>query len=259
MGAKRNTPPPPLSHQAERAARFHVDLVGWHRNGAEEDVAAYIGRAVGNPPEVVAPLLQNLPFRASFKAPRERAKRMQRTFFQMGADVELVPVDQKPGGLGESDLKELPFRPYWPPQPEFEGEDIQSLKSFSMETRTLLTGSGASPRRPSGVALAMGGLVMLVIVLGGALLLERNGSTEEVPDEVATVAAAVAASAVPVVVFLRRGRAAWVGGPIHRPLAGRVFVKGHVRALSERALATARASLWPYPERELINSPVMTR
>ncbi len=163
----------------ERPARFHVDLVGWHRNGADEDVAAYIGRAVGNPPEVVAPLLQELPFRAAFKAPRERAKRMQRTFFEMGADVELVPADEKAGGLGESELKELPFRPFWPPEPTLDGPGTGTGKSPTLDTRSLLTKPSAIQRnRPSNGALAIGALALLVLVLAVALLLERSGKEE---------------------------------------------------------------------------------
>ena len=170
--------------RAERSARFHVDLVGWHRNGAEEAMAAYIGRAVGNPPDMVAPLLKNLPFRASFKAPRERAKRMQRAFFKMGADVELVPVVEQSGGLGKDDLKELPFRPYWPPEPEPEGDEEQSSKASSRDTRSLLTGVRVRSRRPSGGTLAIGGLGALVILLGGALLVERSRRSKPPPTEV---------------------------------------------------------------------------
>lgn|GEM_PF-1777172 len=180
---------------AERPARFHVDLVGWNRNGADEDVAAYIGRAVGNPPEVVAPLLQELPFRAAFKAPRERAKRMQRTFFEMGADVELVPAEEKAGGLGDRELTELPFRPYWPPEPEIEGAGANN----ALDTRKLLTRQGTvQGRRPSVVALAMGGLVLLVGVLLVALFLEKTGEPEALASETDTPATTPAETAEPV-------------------------------------------------------------
>ncbi|MCO4770467.1 MAG: serine/threonine protein kinase [Deltaproteobacteria bacterium] len=163
----------------ERAARFHVDLVGWHRNGADEDVAAYIGRAVGNPPEVIAPLLQELPFRAAFKSPRERARRMQRTFYEMGADVELVPADEKNAGLGEDGITELPFRPYWPP----EVGPADGPGSSNLDTRTLLAKhSAAGQRGPSKMTLALAGLVVLVLVLVVALVVERNGGAPAIDD-----------------------------------------------------------------------------
>ncbi len=158
----------------ERPARFHVDIVGWHRNGADEEVASYIGRAVGNPPEVIAHLLQELPFRAAFKSPRERARRMQRTFFEMGADVELSPVEEKTGGLGDSGIKELPFRPYWPP--EVQGEDETQIGS--LDARSLLARTSGSRRRFNLGSLAIAGLIGLVAMLGAALFLNSSGDGE---------------------------------------------------------------------------------
>ena len=176
---------------AERHARFHVDIVGWHRNGAEEEVASYIGRAVGNPPEVIAPLLKELPFRAAFRSPRERARRMQRTFFEMGADVELSPAEEKAGGLGDSDIKELPFRPHWPP--EVQGED--GTQTGSIDTQSLLARTSDSGERLSPGKLAIAALSGLVVVLGAALFLERNGGEEATPTASEPVSAEETADA----------------------------------------------------------------
>lgn len=181
---------------SDRPARFHVDLVGWNRNGADEEVASYIGRAVGRPPEVVAPLLQSLPFRAAFKAPRERARRMQRAFYELGADVELCPADEAHGG--DTQVKELPFKAFWPPQPEGVSDDELVRPGSGLDTRALR--SVVRPGwRPSMGALIAGSLGALSVVLAVALVLERSGETPTDPDPdpvaplVADVQAAVAA------------------------------------------------------------------
>lgn len=175
---------------SERPARFHVDLVGWNRNGADEEVAAYIGQAVGRPPEVVAPLLSNLPFRAAFKAPRDRARRMQRAFYDMGADVELTPADE--ARRGDTQVKELPFKAYWPPSPAGAEELVRT--TGTTDTRALRR-TERTPMSPG--TLAAIGLGALSLVLGVALVIQRGGETPEAtPDavdteEVAEVAAPV--------------------------------------------------------------------
>jgi tRNA A-37 threonylcarbamoyl transferase component Bud32 len=93
---------------------FHVDLVGWNRNDAVDLIAAYIGRAVGQPTEDVRTLLSPLPFRAAFRIPRERARRMQRNFFDLGADVSLVPADADDPSGPRALLREWPFPARWP-------------------------------------------------------------------------------------------------------------------------------------------------
>ncbi len=173
----------------DRPARFHVDIVGWHRNGADDEVAAYIGKAVGRPQEIVAPLLQSLPFRAAFKAPRERARRMQKAFYEMGADVQLEPADDARGG---DQVKELPFKAYWPPQPEGMTSDELSRPAGALDTRALR--SVALPGRPAIGTITAIGLGVLSLILAIALFVERSG--EPAADEAPPVEA-VAAEPVP--------------------------------------------------------------
>lgn len=165
----------------ERPARFHVDLVGWNRNGAEDAVATYIGKAVGNPAEVIKPLLKRLPFRAAYRSPRERAKRMQRTFFEMGADVELIPADDAGGSVGSAELKELPFRPYWPPEVEDKAETPSSSRN-TRPLRSRKTTPGAPvPQGRSSSSLTTGVLAALCAVLAAALVLQRTTGDDPPP------------------------------------------------------------------------------
>jgi len=175
----------------ERPARFHVDLVGWNRNGAEEAVATYIGKAVGNPASVIAPLLKKLPFRAAYRSPRERAKRMQRTFFEMGADVELIPADDAGGSVGTAELKELPFRPYWPPEVEDRSETASSSRN-TRPLRSRKTTPGA-PTPQGRTSLTTGVLAALCGILAIALVIQRTTGDDSEPTptpEPATEAAA---------------------------------------------------------------------
>lgn len=158
----------------DRPARFHVDLVGWHKNGADEEVAAYIGKAVGNPPEVVAPLLTELPFRAAFRAPRERARKMQRTFYELGADVELVPADRQ-GGLDDA-MHELPFRPFWPPEPKGLPPDTLGTRGGAERRVTAAQSLVAEGRSWTGLVIA--GLALLSAGLVASLVLDRQRAPE---------------------------------------------------------------------------------
>jgi len=167
---------------SDRPARFHVDLVGWNRNGADEEVASYIGKAVGRPPEVVAPLLATLPFRAAFKAPRERARRMQRAFYEMGADVELTPADD--ANRSGDHIKELPFRAFWPPEPATTSNTALSRPTGATDTRNLRTVAERKP--PSPGTLAAIGLGGLSLILGIALVVQGRGEDEATVAEAPT-------------------------------------------------------------------------
>jgi len=169
---------------SDRPARFHVDIVGWHRNGADEEVAAYISKAVGRPVEVVSPLLRDLPFRAAFKAPRERARRMQKAFYEMGADVQLEPADEARGG--DKQVKELPFKAYWPPQPEGLTSEELSRPAGALDTRALR--AVALPGKPALGTITAIGLGALSLVLAIALFVERSDEPADVDPPVAPVA-----------------------------------------------------------------------
>ena len=143
---------------------LHVDLVGWHRNDAVDAVAGYIAQAVGQSPPEIRTLLDPLPFRAAFRVPRERARRMQPTFYELGADVSLVPADDEAEGRGA--LKELTFRPVWPQG----GKADTGQATLSSTTRTIRV----KPQRPgtslSPAAILAGVLGVVVLLLLGVLV-----------------------------------------------------------------------------------------
>jgi tRNA A-37 threonylcarbamoyl transferase component Bud32 len=149
---------------------FHVDLVGWHRNDAVDAVSGYIGKAVGQGPAEIRTLLDPLPFRAAFRVPRERARRMQRTFYELGADVSLVPADDE--GDGRRALRELPFPAVWPQARKREGPNgPQTTSTKAIRVKPPRRGLELSP----AVAVAAG-LAVVVLVLVGVLVGRELGS-----------------------------------------------------------------------------------
>ena len=83
-----------LYPKRERPASYHVDVVGWNENDGERAVASFISDALGMATQEVEPLLRPLPYRAAFRLPRERARKMHRHLFELGADVSLTDADE---------------------------------------------------------------------------------------------------------------------------------------------------------------------
>jgi serine/threonine protein kinase len=153
----------------EVAEIFHVDLVGWHRNDAVDAVAGYIAKAVGQGPSEIRTLLDPLPFRAAFRVPRERARRMQRTFYDLGADVSLVPADDDDGRAA---VKDVTFAAIWP-------QNLGSENGKGVLTSTTRA-IRVKPRRRalefSPATLVAGGLSVIVLVLLGILFGRELGA-----------------------------------------------------------------------------------
>ena len=169
---------------------FHVDLVGWHRNDALETVAAYIGKAVGQPTAEIRALLDPLPFRAAFRVPRERARKMQRTFYELGADVSLVPSDED--GEGRRTLKELPFKALWPQRVEV-GESLVSMSTTAARPRVRGPKRRVELSASTLIILALG--VVILVLLG--VLLGRGLGPEPAPGLAAPAPTAPAATPQP--------------------------------------------------------------
>ena len=162
---------------------FHVDLVGWHRNDAVDAVAGYIGKAVGQGPAEIRSLLDPLPFRAAFRVPRERARRMQRTFYDLGADVSLVPADDEADGKGS--IRDLPFKAVWP-QEATDGPGATGLSSTTRTVRVKPARRGMEVSPAAGLSAVLG---VVVLVLLGVLLGRELGPSQAgtpTPDADAT-------------------------------------------------------------------------
>jgi tRNA A-37 threonylcarbamoyl transferase component Bud32 len=144
---------------------YHVDLVNWNRTDARAEVAAYIAAAVGQSEDDVALLLDPLPFRAAFRVPRDRAKRMHVTFHDLGAIVELVPSDDD--SAKELDIKELPIAPRWPRSGnESTGDPGESLGlRIHSKLKPIRPPASARPWQAATAALGLMVLVLVVMVL----------------------------------------------------------------------------------------------
>lgn len=167
----------------EMPEAYHVDLVAWNRNDAIESVARYIARAVGQGEGEIRTLLDPLPFRAAFRVPRVRARRMQRDFYELGADVSLVPAVED--GDGAAAIRKLPFPPRWP-RPERETASEPGVAGPSRRWRRAL---------PSVQPGTLAATVLLPLVIVLALLLFRE--RQRVPPAPAPVASVPVASAPP--------------------------------------------------------------
>jgi len=145
---------------------YHVDLVNWNRTDACSAVAKYIGEAVGQATEDVELLLDPLPFRAAFRVPRDRAKRMHVTFHEMGAIVELVPADDDP--ITKLEIKELPIAPQWPRSGnEQTGDPSESLgpRPATARLKPIRPPPSAAPWQVATGLLAVAVAVLFVLVL----------------------------------------------------------------------------------------------
>jgi len=76
----------------EEPETYDLQLVGFRGQQAEEKCATYISEAVGRRVEVVRRAMTALPFKIGHRLGYERAKKMQRRFYELGGDVELKRV-----------------------------------------------------------------------------------------------------------------------------------------------------------------------
>ncbi|MEE2828934.1 MAG: serine/threonine-protein kinase [Myxococcota bacterium] len=139
-----------------RPESFHVDLVGWKHSDARDKAAHYIARALGHEPETIEPLLDPLPFRAAFRARRERAKRMHREFHELGAEVDLVPADDAEK-KGQLPIQRLPVSPHWP--------QVTSGDSSEEWTRPLNISQRPKGLQPSMLLAALFAVATVVLSL----------------------------------------------------------------------------------------------
>lgn len=176
----------------ERPESFHVDVVGWNDNDGERAVASYISDALGMDTQEVTPLLRPLPYRAAFRLPRDRAKRMHRRLFDLGADVSLIGSD---AALGETADRQgtttvptaMPWEAHWPPQPA-PMERIESARFHTDRPRGPSTppapDSDASQRTQLVVLLALAALALVLFAIDQRLeLLELRDDTEQWRDQ----------------------------------------------------------------------------
>ena len=75
--------------QEEPETYYDLYLTGFRDQQGEENSAAYISEAVGRRIEVVRRTMATLPFKIGHRLSYERAKKMQRRFYELGGDVEL--------------------------------------------------------------------------------------------------------------------------------------------------------------------------
>jgi len=86
----------------EKPEEYDLFLTGFRGRDAEQRCVQYISEAVGRRAEVVRQAVADLPFKLGHKLSFERAKTMQRRFYELGGDVEMRRLDDE-GDEGDSD------------------------------------------------------------------------------------------------------------------------------------------------------------
>ncbi len=164
----------------ERPDSYHVDVVGWNENDGERAVASFISDALGMDTQEVEPLLRPLPYRAAFRLPRERAKRMHRRLFDLGADVSLTGADEVGARTGEEDKvspAQLSCPVRWPPKPGIK-EHTSTGRLRRPEQAPLMT--GGNQRTQLVVLLSLTCLALALFALDQHLqLVDLREETED--------------------------------------------------------------------------------
>ncbi|MCK6526287.1 serine/threonine protein kinase [Myxococcota bacterium] len=88
-----------------------VWISGWRGPEARRRTVDYVSRAIDRDAEAVSGMLAHLPFKLAHRIAFEKARRMQRTFHELGADVEMRPVE---GASAQAQEERLVF-PVAPP------------------------------------------------------------------------------------------------------------------------------------------------
>jgi hypothetical protein len=161
-------------HQRIRPETFHVDLVGWTGPDAKTSAAEYIARALGHETSSIEPLLEPLPFRAAFRARRDRARRMHREFHELGVDVTLIPADDAES-KGQLPIQRLPVTPSWPLGPG--GSGVEAWPPLE-------PARPAPHREPQG--LLVGALLLVVSTALAVFLFNSNAQIDELQAQLTT-------------------------------------------------------------------------
>jgi hypothetical protein len=82
----------------EKPEEYDLFLTGFRGRDAEQRCVQYISEAVGRRAEAVEQAVADLPFKLGHKLTFDRAKTMQRRFYELGGDVEMRRVDDENEG-----------------------------------------------------------------------------------------------------------------------------------------------------------------
>ncbi len=97
----------PYEGRAEPEKFYDLLLTGYRESTAADACARYVSEAVGRREEVVLRVMEKLPFKLGHRLPYERAKTLQRRFYEMGGDVEMRRVEDRPGDEQTSEKLEF--------------------------------------------------------------------------------------------------------------------------------------------------------
>ena len=81
--------------KSEPETFYDLLLTGYREPSAAQACARYVSEAVGRREEVVERVMEKLPFKLGHRLPYERAKALQRRFYELGGDVEMRRVEDR--------------------------------------------------------------------------------------------------------------------------------------------------------------------
>ena len=156
----------PYEGRAEPETFYDLLLTGYREPSAAQACATYVSEAVGRREEVVLRVMEKLPFKLGHRLPYERAKTLQRRFYELGGDVEMRRVEDR-----ASD--------------EESSEKLEFVSATSARTASFVSPAPEleAARRPiRNQRLAIIGLASALVLVGGLLLYQsmdkRSGGAD---------------------------------------------------------------------------------
>ncbi len=229
----------PFSVRA-RAEFADLFLVAWRAPSAREAVVDYVARALGREAMRVDSMLDHLPFKLGHRMPFEKAKRMQRTFYDLGADAEVKPLEEASSSPADEKLNFPLGGARGLPVPRgVEGRGVRAGKVAS-------PGLSMASRLRRSQPVLIGVLLMLVIIL--SLLLARLALS---PEKGIPGSASLRGGSVPSPVVAEPPPLPPKREWIHQEIRG--LPTPEAMAFGEGGLAAAAARLegemgWAFPE-----------
>ncbi len=141
---------------------YDLLLTGYREPSAAQACAQYVSEAVGRREEVVERVMEKLPFKLGHRLPYERAKNLQRRFYELGGDVEMRRVEDRAADDQTS-------------------ERLEFVSATSARTASLVSPAPEleAARRPiRNQRLAIIVLASALVLLCSMLLYQKFGSNE---------------------------------------------------------------------------------
>ena len=152
---------------------MQVKLLGFSQLEAKAKVIEYMKQTTGRSAEAIRMILRNLPLTLTPKIEFEKAKELQRRFYEMGAEIELQKVSSRKVKMGKG-------------RPKLE---LETSGRYGMMTSPTTGNTSVSLKKKRPILLYGGLAVVLVIlaIVGFSLMDNSPVSEKNAPQKQATI------------------------------------------------------------------------